>query len=381
MPRSLSWTMTRCFLLIIYACSHAYAQSQTPKITRIKLEDYGWQPVPNGPQSFGHIYWPNLKLDHKGRVLVGFTVREGYALATGEHPGRSFRILRFAAEGKLDLSLDLPTNDWYRNGFYLGPDDQIFARANDTLQIFSENESGKKDAAWRPVVPCPAGNCFISQSGSRRTLVLRVEPLVGGRDRSTYTILDASSSPPRVVRTCSQMAFWAEQITDRFAYWPFYDRDDDLMVRFPFCDVDHYEEFPKLGRGAMAHILNDEVFLKIGITLHGPFKVELVGVDGQVKFSKEAPKHEKIDPNKIATDERYDRFAFMVITVRGAHPSLDISGHVVARRILVLDQTGNELSSIPTETNYHLDFNFAMSPDGHRLAILDEGVVTIVELP
>jgi hypothetical protein len=70
----------------------------------------------------------------------------------------------------------------------------------------------------------------------------------------------------------------------------------------------------------------------------------------------------------------------MVNTERGAHPRLDIGGQLVARRVLVLDAIGKELASIPTETPYHRDFNFSMSPDGHCLAILDEGVVTVVEL-
>ncbi len=371
--KSVAWFLVA---ITVCLCSHVYAHSQMPKITKIKLEDYGWQPVPGRRALFGHTFRPNLRLDHKGRVLVGFTVRESYALATREHPGRSFHILRFTAEGKSDLSLALPANSWYTNGFYLGPDDQILAQANDTLQFFLEDESQKGGGNWRPLAPCPE-NCFVGQSFSSRTLILRV--FVGDPHRSTYTILDASSSPPRIVQTCSQMA--SMQITDKFAYRSSYDRDDDLAVRFPFCDVEHYEDFPKLGRGGIRYPVNDETFLKIGFTLNGPVSAELVGVDGQVKFSVKVPKHDSIQPNKIMIDERYDRFAFMVNTERGAHPRLDIGGHLVARRVVVYGDGGKELASIPTDTHYHVDSNFSMSPDGHRLAILDEGVVTVVELP
>ena len=363
--------------VIVCAYSHFCVQSQAPKITKIKLQDYGWQPVPYRPARFGHPpLVPNLWLDHDDRVLVGFTLRESNALAIREHPQRSFHILRFTAEGKADLAVALPTDSWYTNGFYLSPDDQILARANGKLQLLSRGDSQGQSEAWQLLAACPE-ECSIRQSFSRRTLILRVGPLAAGRDDSTYTILDASSSPPGILRTCSQMA--SMQITDKFVYRTDYDRDDDLTVRFPFCDVEHYEDFPKWGKGA-PYVLNDETILKMGGTQGGRFGVELVGADGQLRFSIEMPKHDSIDREKIATDERYDRFAFMVDTEHGAHPSLDIGGHLVARRVVVLDATGKELASIPTETHYQMDSNFSLSPDGRRLAILDEGVVTVVEL-
>ena len=371
MPRNLqknaAWSL---WVAILCACPYVYAQSQTPKITKIKLEDYGWQPVHERPQ-FGHTFRPNLQMDHEGRVLVGFTVRESDALATRNHPERSFHIVRFTADGKLDLSVALPTDSWYTNALYLDPDDQILARANNALQLFSEDQGEQSSGFWQTLAPCPE-TCSISQSFSRRTLLLRVKPLVAGPDRSTYTILDLSYAPPRVTRTCSQMA--SMQITDKFAYWTNYDRDDDLTVRFPFCEVDRYEDFPMWGRGG-GYILNDDTLIKVG-----PTGARVLGPDGQVKFSKEMPKHDSIVYYKITTDDGFDRFAFMVNTEQGAHPSLDIGGHLVARHVLVLDATGKQIASIPTETHYHMDSNYSLSPDGHRLAILEQGVVTVVEL-
>jgi hypothetical protein len=370
-PRNLQKSVTLSLLVVIIcAGSYVYAQPQAAKITKIKLEDYGWQQIPDRPQ-FGHTFLPNLQLDHKGRVLVGFTVRESDALATRSHPERSFHIIRFTAEGKVDLSVALPTNSWDKNGLYLGSEDQVLARANDRLQSFLEDRVQGESGSWQLLAPCPE-TCFISQSFSRRTLILGVRVPVGGRDNFAYTILDASSTPSRIVRTCSQMA--SMQITDKFAYLLHYDRDDDLTVRFPFCEVEHYVDFPMWGRGS-GYVVNDETLLKVG-----PTGAKLLGPDGQVKFSKEMPKHDWINTYKVSTDERYDRFAFMVNTEHGAHPSLDIGGQLVARHVLVLDATGKQLASIPTETHYHTDSNFSLSPDGHRLAILDQGVVTVVEL-
>jgi hypothetical protein len=48
-------------------------------------------------------------IDHQGRVLLGFTVRENDGLARREHPVLSIYISRFTRHGELDLALVLPT--------------------------------------------------------------------------------------------------------------------------------------------------------------------------------------------------------------------------------------------------------------------------------
>jgi hypothetical protein len=83
---------------------------------------------------------------------------------------------------------------------------------------------------------------------------------------------------------------------------------------------------------------------------------------------------------RATSDERGDRFAFTVNTWRGGRRFFDISDTLVARRIVVYDESGRELASIPVSTAYHRDFDFSMSPDGHRLVILDEGVVTVANI-
>jgi hypothetical protein len=369
----------RLSAIIFFACTVLCLQAasqigKTQKVTQIKLENFGWEPVPTGEhhEDTG-IVSRNLWIDHKGRVLVGFTVRENISLATREHPGHSLRILRFTEEGKPDLSVVLPTDNWYFNGFYLGPNDQIFARANDKFQLFIKDASHKEEGTWETLAPCPR-SCSISQSFSRRTLILRVgEPF--GDERPTYTIIDAFSSPPRVVRTCSQMASLAWRVTDKFVYVGNYDRDDDLMVRFPFCDVEHYEDFPMWGRHAYGYVLNDETLLKVEST-----GARLLGPDGEIKFSCQMPKHDSLNSDRVATDERYDRFAFMVNTKRGENRRLDIGGDLVARRVTVYSATGQELASVPLSTTYHRDLDFSMSPDGTLLAVLENGKLSLFKL-
>jgi hypothetical protein len=377
-------------VILTAPCQQLLGQFQPPNVTRMHLEKFGWQPVPK-PQRGSESPGSRSKLisiDHNGRVLVGFTTRENYTLATREQPGLSFHILRFTPEGKDDVSLVLPTKTYFTNGFYLGQNDQIIARANDALQVMSEGgDARERGAAWRSLMPCSM-NCWISQSPSQRTIIVSESKDSFGRSSvwhtndSTYTILDTSSEI-HILRTCTKMAFYGEKITDRFAYWFGTEGSEHFARRFPICDVDHPEEL-SLGQVGITFPLSDDAFLSLG----SEFKdlrgvVELLGSDGHVKFRRELPKRDSPSYSVGAwatSDERGDHFAFIVETWRGGSRFFDVSGKRVARRIVVYNEAGQELASVPVSATYHRDFDFSLSPDGHRLAILDEGVLTVVDL-
>jgi hypothetical protein len=108
--------------------------------------------------------------------------------------------------------------------------------------------------------------------------------------------------------------------------------------------------------------------------------VDFLLPDGQLKFHREMPKHDTVAPYWAVSDEWGDRFAFSVQTWRGGSGFLDISGKMVARRIVVYTDTGQELATVPVNPGYRRGFDFSLSPDGHRLAILDEGVLTVADL-
>lgn len=112
--------------------------------------------------------------------------------------------------------------------------------------------------------------------------------------------------------------------------------------------------------------------------------VKLVGWDGQVRFQHTMSDKDDVPQYYVGfwatSDERGDRFAFTVDTWHGGLRFLDISGKLIARRIVVYDERGHELASVPVSTAYKRDFDFSLSPDGHRLAILEEGVVTVVDI-
>ena len=195
-------------MLLFGACSSIYAQTRPAKIAKFNLEGFGWQPLPKvhhgeRPGTPSRLVW----VDHKDRVLVGFTARESTDLATRERPGLSLHILRFTPEGKVDLSLVLPTKDYFANGLYLGSNDQIIARANDSLQMLIAENQGTQAPAWKVLAPCSV-NCRIHESPSRRTLVVSESRDSLGRSAelpttdSSYTTYDVSLPEPRAVQTC-----------------------------------------------------------------------------------------------------------------------------------------------------------------------------------
>lgn len=381
------WVSSLLALVLTSACP-TLTQTGTGNVARFKLENYGWHPLPEEQRGeWGGTGSQLVSIDHQGRVLVGFTARENRSLASREHPGLSFHILRLTSEGKVDLSLVLPTNSLFTNGFYLGPSDQIYARANDILQWMSEEDGTREVGAdWRPITPCPR-NCQISQSPSRRTLIVNsYNKLPSDRDYNhgirTLTMLDVSSSPPRVVQNCPRPG--GGSITDKFSYQSSDGISTDVR-RWPLCDQEHDVELPLDMRRGEVFAVSDDALLLLG-TAKDSRGVELVAPDGQVKFRKEMQKHDVVTAAgyylspEVRSNERGDRFAFTVETWRGGSRPLDISGNRVARRVVVYDKAGQELASAPVSTTYHRDFDFSLSPDGHRLAILDEGVLTVVDL-
>lgn len=70
-----------------------------------------------------------------------------------------------------------------------------------------------------------------------------------------------------------------------------------------------------------------------------------------------------------------------LLTVRSKNSTLDLSGHVTARRIAVYDvEAGKQLASIPVSPTPRYHFEFDLSTDGHRLAILEDDKVRVVDI-
>ena len=177
-----------------------------------------------------------------------------------------------------------------------------------------------------------------------------------------------------------------QSITDVYAYFHGWEAGSgEFTYRWPMCDYEHRTEMALRIRGRWI-TLSDSLFV-----VNTDFRdkknsvsgLEVISSDGREKFRPDMEKHESAGSlwMPIRSSEQGDRIAVDIFTIRGANQSLDISGHLTARRIAVYDiNVGKELTSIPVNAKHRYRFEFDLGPDGRRLAILEDDVVRVVEL-
>ena len=288
--------------IAMFLATHVIAQQSNA----FSLGDYGWQP----PDRLDHS-GPLIAIDHEGRVVVGFTVRQRVGLVTREAPSLDFRILRFTPDGKLDLSLALPTNAKGLTGIYLSSSDEIIARANGSLQLLQADGSSAKGDAWKRLVECNQ-QCSVEQSVTRRTLHL-YSP---GSDPPSMLIRvsqDPSQEPcgktDKLIESADdRIQNYPQTITDAFAYFSLHGE----AYRWPLC---RYADRAKLPMRIEARwiALSDVLFLVNTSTIRNgrtDWQIKVVSSDGGVKFQSRLAKDElALDYPPIRSSERGDRIA------------------------------------------------------------------------
>lgn len=354
-------------------------------MVQIKLNQYGWRPL---PPPVRHEAWPTeahlLKVDSKGRVLIGYPTREGTDLALRGDPKLSFHIIRFTPEGKLDLSVSLPTDNLPHNAVLVDAGDHILAVASDTLAMLTgDDRDPTEQLTWKTLTSCSQSfqHCRIVQSPTRRVLfVIGCSSPIS----DCSTAYDTSAPEPKVAKGC----IWrGGRTTDRFGYLSGWERGY-FTRRYALCDSDDQQPLP-LDDQVWA-VLSDDLF----VTARYKKKWELgvVTRDGRSKFQLQLPKHDTppLNIEHVKGDASGDRFAIVIDKMRGGSAALDIGAHLAARRVVVYSSdSGSQLASLnvyPPVPNYGValgivpGFAFDLSPDGHVLAVLSEGVLTIVKI-
>ena len=336
-------------------------------IATVDLRSYGWE-----PPARKQVVSPFIAVDQKGRVVVSFATQVRTKLVTRDRPSLDLHVLRFSEDGKLDLSLSLPTHLGYSNSIYLSDSGQFVARANDSLQLYQEEIK-----TWKVLAQC-GPECSVLQSVTRRTLAIRNEyhgPLLVIR-LSQLPRLQQCDKEPKSSEDSIQ--HYPQAITDEFAYRHGSDGLEQFTYRWPFCDYENLEELP-LRPGGYWDVLNDHRFVFYPyVPYEDEQTVKVVSSDGRVLFQSVNGKHEYAWSTRSSGGG--NRIAVNIVTLRGGNRALDISSHPTAQRIAIYDiELRKEVASIPVRLKLH-EFGFDLSSGGDRLAILEDGIFKVIDL-
>jgi hypothetical protein len=375
------WGIIALAVLVPLSGQAVPGQAKTERTFVLSLRDYGWKPPERR-----EISRPSIAIDSENRILVGFAVHEREGLVTRDQPSLAFRVVRFGRDGKADLSVSLPTIAGGRNGIYLSDADEIIARANDFMQLLQTDEGERQKVVWKILAPCPL-RCQVGQSLTRRTLLLYTEeggPATLIRLSQKPVLEQCGKAPQFIASTEDKIQNYPQSITDEFAYFHGWEPGSGAFTyRWPLCDYQHRVEIPLRVGGRWA-VLNDDTFVVYPHSKQtGREGLEVISSRGQLKFQPTLLKDESAGmlSTPIRSSKRGDRIAVEVLTLRGGNRALDISNHITARRIAVYDtEAGTELASVPVGPKLHYPVEFDLSPDGKRLAILEDDTVNVVDL-
>lgn len=338
---------------------------------QIDLRKYGWVPPPSIrlKESAGAARWDLLAFDHEGRVILGFPMMARSGLVSRQRPALDFRVLRIGSTGRDDLSLVVPTNNWRLHNIFVTSTDQIIVRANDKLQLLalSSFEDSGVTGEWKAVSDCGRG-CDIFQSASRRTLV-RTE----WRDREEIVEVLHDSGPPI---QCTRLA--VQSISDDFAFYlgkPWFADTTHGLFRSPLCSHESRSTVVESELRGRVKALSEGA-----LVVNGSNYFAVIDPEAHTRFARKLQKRE-VTGIEVRPDESGSRFALAITKYKGAVAALDIGGHPVARRVVVYDSvTGEEKDSVNVDPIARYQFDFALSPDGHRVAVLVDNVLTVADV-
>lgn len=370
------------FILTITALG-CLSSAQTMQFS-IKLDKYGWQPdqlkITNGEREIGETR--RVAFDSTGKLYVGFAIGGDNRLLKPGEANNTFRVLTIdSASGAVKRKLDFATQSKEWVGLNVSASDDLVVTANNKVQLVGEDGSPKATFD----IPMPKGNhlLFVRQSASGKTLLITLLDLNAYYflREDTLSLITHCYVPPE--RNRDEPGTFSDNIQLRFVGTQVPGSPYE-MVKAPLCGEG--QDLWSLGTSIVhPHLLNDSTVLELKTATSDADKpvFEVLKINGELVWKRELPKHFAAPTLlPICTTRDWHRFAVTVMELRGGSRTFDISPRAVSMGVWIYDaRTGKQIGSIkyPTLGRYE----FALSPDGSKLAILSNngGTMQLWSLP
>ncbi len=312
------------------------------------------------------IWRQELVVDAQGQVFVGFGMR-------GSQPNapKALRVVTFEGQhGAVARQIDLPTPMLDRTAVFLSGNDGLLVVAGDRVQRINGDGAVGNSI---PIPPQPAINpgLWVKQSPTGQTLLLTT-------DDKAFTFVNAESLA--TVAECHKDNDEIETLNDKMALSMAENAHHDFELHSgPLCG-----SMPMLwslsgSRSSNVHLLEDGSVLEVGSQL-----VRRLTLDDKPLWSWKAPHDlipEDVDGLPISRDGSrvaVQLTAFRVLRFPGCIECTGPEFESWGVGIVVFNAaTGHQVAVIPVDDASLNRLAFALSPDGHKLAVLNGSLLEL----
>ena len=304
-----------------------------------------------------------------GSLLIGFTLRTNLGLATRDKPPLVFRVLRFGRDLKLAEKVDFPTNNRKRDFMARTSSGNILISSNDSLAVTSRSLTTIRDLnSVSEIGISDSVRWEMLQSPSRKTsLIQRLE-------EHSYKLIELDSF--KEIADCPSPAF-INSIDDDSALRATSEvggaHGTAVIYAWKLCSDTPKSVVARGGPIGRVSALSRGVYLQQGVE-----GIRAIDSSGKTLWERKAKRGEIWSGWNISINKSGTRFASMVTDVAGGNEHLDISSHVTALRVEVLDaRSGETVFRCESDKTYPRVFGFALNDEGTEVVVHSDSRVFV----
>lgn len=380
--------MALAFAIGVNGISGAFSENAPAQLSptrSVSLKSCGWEPESRPVHQTGYVSL-NIEFDHHGNLWSGYTKKLIQLIPrSAPEAGREYNIVELSGFPlKCAIRLSRPTTESSPVAIMFSANDSMLVASNDKLHLIDHDTLSDR-AAFNLLRPSDHARYKVLQSPGRKSLVIVAEGFT--KAESSYTWLDPDSL--EVLHTCSYPPVPGDYVGLRsFA-------DDGRFIEYNGSDVrmihqwmsegqycsPKVESLPRYGRPEDVILLDSEIVYFFNDPMqHGHPSILVLDRAGSTIAT--LPGHgrkEMMDRSgNTAVSEDGRRVAVVIDTMAGGVQWLDISDHLVARRVDIYDtKTWSRIAriklSVPGEAA------LAFTPGGKTLAVQIDDLVQLYD--